>query len=334
MSRLIYLLCKASLLFASLWALSGCGAVLAGYARLQHSENPPEPTIGHDPFSQDIASRFGFMAFLADNVYNRGILAGESHCRPPKEQDGLLLLNKARSRSAKGGWERPANTEGVNFCLDHPSGLFYETFVFRNQSHEIDEAVIVFRGTEGLNLRDWGANLSVSIGVEPQQYRVVLSEIEPVIDELKRISSAELSIYSVGHSLGGGLAQQAGYRFAEINTVYAFNPSPVTNWTWLVLKHGGPRQDWPVIYRVYHTGEALHHARNFTVPFLSTKFNRYDIGLQLTRKSTISGHAMAVISCGLADIITEAGLVMNSHSYTLEEARAVRSRCLEPLPLN
>lgn len=331
---MIFLLCKAVLLFVGLLALLGCGAVLSGYARLQHSENPAEPIIGHDPFSQDIASRFGFMAFLADNVYNRGIRAEESHCTPPKKQDGLLLLNKARPRSAEGRWERPANTEGVNFCLNHPSGLFYETFVFRNRSNEIDEAVIVFRGTEGLNLRDWGANLSVSVGAEPQQYRIALSEIEPVIDELKRISSARLSIYTTGHSLGGGLAQQIGYRFAEISTVYAFNPSPVTNWTWLVLKHGGPRQDWPVIYRVYHTGEALHHVRNITVPFLSTKYNRYDIGLQLTRKSTISGHAMAVISCGLADIIIEAGLGMNSHSYTLAEARAVHTECLAPPPSN
>lgn len=324
---MIFHLCKTFLLFVGLLSLSGCGAVPAGYARLSHNEIPEVPVIGHDPFSQDIASRFGFMAFLADNVYNRGIPVDEPHCTPPETQDGLLLLNNARPRSAKGHWERPVNTAGVNFCLDHPSGLFYETFVFRNPRNEIDAAVIVFRGTEMLSLRDWSANFSVSAGAEPRQYRIALSEIEAVIDELKRISSDKLSIYTTGHSLGGGLAQQIGYRFKEISIVYAFNPSPVTNWTWLVLKHGGPRQDWPVIYRVYHTGEALHHVRNITLPFLSTKYNRYDIGLQLTRKSPIRGHAMAVISCGLADIIIDAGLKMNSHSYTLAEARAVRAKC-------
>src|SRR5207342_1532360 len=41
-------------------------------------------------------------------------------------------------------------------------------------------------------------------------------------------TSADVMFASTGHSLGGGLAQQAAYAHPRFNYVYAFDPSPVT----------------------------------------------------------------------------------------------------------
>ena len=97
--------------------------------------------------------------------------------------------------------------------------------------------------------------------------------------------------------------------------MYAFNTSPVTNWSKLRLakvnqgdgtkKTGIIQNNYPTIYRVHHTGEVLQSVRNVTTAFTSTRFNRYDIGIQLKPKSLGKGHSQGILACGLAKIYSD-----------------------------
>lgn len=296
--------------------LAACGAVVTPVAYLAHKDRITEPVLGQDPFIQEVAARFGFMAVLSEMVYHRAPFGIDAPCQRPADQAHPMPLPK----TGQGKWERAANLPGVNFCLDDDSGVFYETFFFTSPEGRVLEAAIVFRGTEGPSLRDWSANLSNVTGVEPLQYRRALQELEKVFEEFAKPRYRDAAIYAAGHSLGGGLAQQAGYRFARIKTVYAFNSSPVTNWSWMAL-NDEITQNWPVIYRLFHTGEALDPIRNAATAVTTTRFNRYDIGIQLQEKSRIGGHAMDIIACGLAKIVADSGRQDNAHHYTAHHAK-------------
>ena len=82
-------------------------------------------------------------------------------------------------------------------------------------------------------------------------------------------------------------------------------------------------EDWPVIYRVYHSGEVLGIVRNAAAYTTSTRFNRYDIGLQLQEKSLIGGHAMKIMACGLAKIIARSARVDGAHHYPVRYAERI-----------
>jgi hypothetical protein len=209
------------------------------------------------------------------------------------------------SDDGSGRWMR---WKAPNACIDDPGrGLFYETYVFQAAHGTVEEAVIAFRGTENTKdqfLRDWKTNLAALFGVEPAQYRVARAKLPAVIEGL-RSANPKIVIHAVGHSLGGGLAQQAGYMFPEIARVVTFNTSPVTNWTQLMFD-SAVRDRYPLIYRLYHGGEILEKVRFVTTSLTATRFNRYDVSLQFAEKSPVSGHSMDIIACRLAEILGEA----------------------------
>lgn len=298
-------LAKMLILLLFFAVLCGCGLLVTPVAKLKHSDNP-NPDIGEDQFIKDVAQRFGFMAFLADLVYYRDISDTDREllCHETVKAHEAIPL----PASDGGKWRRLTNTDSVNFCVNDRSGLFYETFVYEDKKKGVQEAVIVFRGTENDNgqfFKDWSANLSALFGLQPKQYKIALGHLRGVIDKLKN-DYPEVQIYTAGHSLGGGLAQQAGYFSRDIKEVYTFNTSPVTNWSWMVFRKK-IGNDYPAIYRLYHTGEILEKARFVTTSFNSSRYNRYDLGIQLWPKSAIKGHSMNIMACGFAGIIVDTG---------------------------
>ena len=226
--------------------MAGYGAFLTFDASREIYDEPNDTAkvdFERDDFLADMAYRYALMALFAEMVY-RAELAKEV-----RDDQGCSYLNRAWPGDARHGmprqagpipgWERwTAISDSGPPCWDK-KGLFYETYVYRDNTGTIQEAVIAFRGTEnrkGATTWDWTTNLAVAFGVEPAQYKTARAHIPALIKRLKhpKDGNPQVRIYAVGHFLGGGLAQQAGYLSKDIKEVYTFNTTPVTNWLSLI----------------------------------------------------------------------------------------------------
>ncbi len=116
----------------------------------------------------------------------------------------------------------------------HPVGGLEFHVWRRMQAGSCREVAIAFRGTDKNDLGDWISNFRWLYRLVPRfdQYAQVQTHITQIVRRIKRngCNGAGTQFVSAGHSLGGGLAQQAAYADQDggIRYVYAFDPSPVT----------------------------------------------------------------------------------------------------------
>ena len=319
-------------------ALSGCGAAVTLYAsqdKFDTTNSTTRVNNNEDQFLVDVAHRFGLMALFAEVVYRRDFKDAEKDGKGCRYLDGKqaspdeLNFGMPRSGAGREGWRRwvPAAVPGaVKPCFDE-AGLYYETYIHEDAAGKLTEAVIAFRGTEnrsGQYLYDWSANLVAALGFEPTQHAFVRQQIPPLVDRLVERFKADGTaprIFATGHSLGGGLAQEAGYLRPEIKEVFTFNTSPVTNWSYLRTQ-GAVKNAFPIFYRVYHGGEFLETPRFISTSFTSARFGRHDIGLQFTERKSVSGHSMSIIACNFADLIaSRASGLDGDHHYPVAYIR-------------
>ncbi|WP_234085799.1 lipase family protein [Azonexus sp. R2A61] len=320
--------------------LSGCGtfkmleASRSDYDAKEKPRKPgkndvTEPDAKADWFLVDMSNRFGLMALFALTVY-RYDLSPEDRDQHAcdyldKQVSGDKDFGMPRSADSKMKWERwvPQKKKApmAEPCYN-AHGLFYETYVRRDEHDHIREAVIAYRGTEnraGQWWPDWSANLSNALGFEPEEYVLARERLANLVEHLRDEAGPNVpppAIYAVGHSLGGGLAQQAGYLSEHIKEVYTFDTSPVTNWTHLRLL-GLVDRGYPVIHRVYNGGEALAGIRALATAATATRYGRHDVGIQFGEKAPVKGHSMAVLACGFAKILSESDIRIADHGYPI-----------------
>lgn len=325
---------------ASVISLSGCGMALTLKAKVFHEESGGSEVtaLRDDRMARAVADEFGLMALFSHVVYRRDLNSGSKtkteagrvkECDYLKDPSTTDPYGMPVSADGLSGWERwipkGMSEKELKPCFNG-EGLFYETYVYRNQAGTIEEAVVAFRGTENTRSQfraDWKANLYALFGLEPTQYRLAREYVPEVIKALRKVNP-DMRIYSAGHSLGGGLAQQAGYRNREIAKVFTFNTSPVTNWTALRLK-GLVQNEYPTIYRLYHSGEVLEKIRFVTTNFTTTRYRRYDLGMQFRKRSNLGGHAMEILACTFAALVSEPdwGGQQAKHFYPRKYAKAL-----------
>lgn len=317
--------------FALVASTTGCGslkllsATQSVYDREEpgvgpaNDKSPPDPQ--KDVFLKEVSDRLGLMALFAFTAYRYDLTRSDrdKYGCSYRESDRHFGMPKHDGSGIKSShWERwkPKKTDANVVPCFNEDGLFYETYVHRDSNQHITEAVIAYRGTEnrgGQAVPDWETNLSNFFGFEPDQYKIArryLKDLTKSLDE----ESEGVPIYAVGHSLGGGLAQQAGYLSRKITAVYAFNTSPVTNWTHLRLDRK-VEQGYPFIHRVYNGGEGLAGIRGIATASTSARYGRYDIGVQFGPKAFFSGHAMEVLACNFAQVLSETEAQEAKHSY-------------------
>lgn len=219
------------------------------------------------------------------------------------------------------GWRRwpggqvTAGEAAVAGCIDSSTGLYAEVYMHEVsgrgaaallEAPRIDEVVIAFRGTENDNgfqgVRDWATNLQVFVtGMEPAQFieaKAYLAQVRDALVQRPDGTGARPRFFVTGHSLGGGLAQQAAYVEPLVDAAYAFNSTPVTNWSWSVLKNE-LRQPDPLIYRISHRREALGLVRRLSGHFITRPPRRVDIEMEFTQGSRVDLHEMAILTCHL-----------------------------------
>lgn len=336
----IFVLC---LLLSSL-ALTGCGArtlLIDDQLYRERGNDTTEYKAVNDTQLQETAQRYGLMALLSEAVYRRDLRrdvrnAGCTYQDPgadaPVPEYGMPVTHD-------GKWKRWVpkqhtnvstsnnSTAQVEACLNDSSGLYYETYVLERNGKPV-EAVIAFRGTEnhsGQTFIDWESNAAAFFGFEPKQFAVARQHLPELIKALNGYFAeyhVKPKIYATGHSLGGGLAQQAGYMSRDILEVFTFNTSPVTNWTQLAWD-GDVRNAYPIIHRIYHGGEFLENVRFVSSSATKARFGRHDVGVQLDERKLVSGHSIQLMACEFARSIWESRIAEAPHGYCSNWIRSV-----------
>jgi hypothetical protein len=135
---------------------------------------------------------------------------------------------------------------------------------------------IVFRGTVPKKWQTWAADFRWLIPLHEDQYTIAAENlsIDFAAEVSKRIANGsvfkDVLLVSVGHSLGGGLAQEIAYALPgkpdipRITQVYAFNPSPITGYRSVPSAQRDINTKTLDIYRIFEHGEILAYVRLLT----------------------------------------------------------------------
>ena len=193
-----------------------------------------------------------------EDIDTRGRISG----RPTVfvSEDGVNNQQKADQWMARwryiGGEMGPICAAMADKSCSFITGLQYQMWARR----DCGEVAIAFRGTDRGSLGDWLSNFHGVMRVLklPDQYEQVQWAIDRIVRMARSVCGKSAAIVTVGHSLGGGLAQQAAYMTNDIRRVYAFDPSFITGW---YDEHTRRLVKGLTIDRVYEHGEILAYAR-------------------------------------------------------------------------
>jgi hypothetical protein len=154
--------------------------------------------------------------------------------------------------------------------------------VWSNRSTK--RVVVTFGGTVARDWRDWLSDFRWFIPFHRDEYTKIVEEVGgnflnafherqqwPGWEYLR-----ESQLFSTGHSLGGGLAQEFAYSLPDdthlhpmdfvhpVTKVYAFDPSPVTGFSSVAKKVRDRNRENLQIDRIYERGEILALVRSLT----------------------------------------------------------------------
>jgi hypothetical protein len=146
------------------------------------------------------------------------------------------------------------------------------------EKKEPPSIAVAFGGTIFTSGKDWKSNLRWFLPFPNDEYTEIVKVFGPafVCEFLLRAKGPggayldEATIYSTGHSLGGGLAQQFAYSMRidapvpRVRHVYAFDPSPVTGFYSVDQKTRNFNKNGLSIDRIYERGEVLAILRSLT----------------------------------------------------------------------
>jgi pimeloyl-ACP methyl ester carboxylesterase len=228
--------------------------------------------------AKDYAALYVPYAMMATAAYAAEADLNRHHCpdvsllgRPDPSGD-------AAYRSDVRGWIKYLNTRGWQCrfgivgslpCPPRAGGAAECTpvgglqfHVWRRMEHgQCREAVIAFRGTEKNEIGDWVSNFRWLYRLAPKfdQYAQIQTHITQIVARIKQNGCPRAIFASAGHSLGGGLAQQAAYadESNSIRYVYAFDPSPVTGFFDVSAMVREKSSKGLGVDRAYESGEIL-----------------------------------------------------------------------------
>lgn len=133
--------------------------------------------------------------------------------------------------------------------------------VFRSSQRSPEEIVLAFPGMDLRNWADWWAALRWATRHVPaldDKFRQVRANTRGLIEWLRSRHGPSFRLIAVGHSLGGGLAQQAAYATGGFDEVLAFNPTFVTGWFETATEAERRANSHGLhIFRIYEDGEVL-----------------------------------------------------------------------------
>jgi uncharacterized protein DUF6792 len=199
---------------------------------------------------------------------------------------------------------------GIDAKIERQPPKGFEMQVWAKESDRTEPlAVLVFRGTNFESFSDWLANLRWFIRPFTfDQYDYTMAMVPKLVSAIQEHykDKGVVEIMATGHSLGGGLAQQAGYVSPDIEKVYAFAPSPVTGFFSVEPADRQKNKTGMEIYRVFEHGEVLAYLRWFMKGLMpidpvdpkivEIRYNLFSDGNMLKQ------HGMKDFACALKEI--------------------------------
>jgi hypothetical protein len=240
-------------------------------------------------------------------LVDRAIMAALTY---PNEEQALMEYLSPQ-------WQKVEVTEGDLMSIlrvDDNRGLSFDIW------YHVDDqiAAISFRGTDTgslqESLKDWTSNLYWLLHSTPiiTQYDVLHDALPRMIEFIDQAKGRISEFHTVGHSLGGGLAQYAIYRDADLNIrrvkhAFVFNSSPVTGWSDFELTQG----DLPgtTVTRINEYKEILEFPRLLMKPGyalnprpnISPRFDEYRLNLSEKRRGT-AAHEMPWLAAEIVSL--------------------------------
>jgi hypothetical protein len=298
---------RHSLLALAVATIAGCGTIADCGDVLGNKDEPRIRSSAMRMLLADPAAasaRFAPYAAMAALVYEEA-----PDCDDPRVVEHKPELLKFLQ---DGGWRQDDGIAGLPAC-DDEIGMFYRVWVREGEAHR--EVVLVFRGTKD-GIDDWvDGNLRWVTRFLPGEDQYVRSrKVASALLEHLRAPTAggaparPVRLYAAGHSLGGGLAQNALYAYPrDFVQAFAFDPSPVTGFADndVPQRRAGCDCKWDLldgearVYRVYETDEVLAWLR-FPLK-LVLPLNRH---IQEVRFNTGGGHSIATLASVMARAAT------------------------------
>jgi hypothetical protein len=295
----------------------------------------------------ELSGELGMMAFLANVVYHdftasadrsKPIACGLRQAgRHPLELEAGDVLSEQLNAI---GWQRWSPEDKRDDVCEASGGLFMDTYIRQmddtnGTGHQTVDVVIAFRGTENSPdqfVLDWSNNFTTLLGLQPSEYVRARNKLKNTIAAIQKLKTGgkTVHVYAVGHSLGGGLAQQAAYLHREIEATFAFNTSPVTNWSRLRLEEDGRfiEQLDPIIFRIEEQGEGLDYVRFISTRFNLRRFGRTDIEFNFTDPSFFKSHSMAGLACNLSKQVASSNNEPKHFGFTKALAKTIGDSCV------
>jgi len=319
---------------------------LSGCAQLHLTQDPHQAiqrTSGLDDYDRKqpagpVAARVLPYALLAEQSYVQDVYLKKSaipqqrRCVPDNYSDCVTgQEDKPRADAWLGQWRLIWSCDGPELCgtrtpgaSDPVGGLGVQVWARRGRI--CSEAVIAFRGTVGGNEGDWESNLHWLLRATPiyDQYDQVRDHIGEFVAHVANdpcYRKGVTQITTIGHSLGGGLAQLAAYSDADIRRIYAFDPSIVTGYYSVDPPHRDENVKGLRGERVYEHGEVLAYLRYFLrqfVPPPSCNPRIVNVRFDVLHGSPIAQHS-------LSDFTT--ALLREARSYQPQTAPMVLAPC-------
>jgi hypothetical protein len=247
----------------------------ARYKFLRALGQAPDQVVARDPGERFLsaprpiapyAAEHWQFAWLADSAYGKtdaGRRSTAETARSTEDPEAVL---------ARAGWTKWQNDKFLSDALEKQFLTYHlRVEVWERQSPAA--IAVTFGGTVFRNRMDWRANLRWFTPVHVDQYTLTQIEFAKAFadrcverHQLGRPVSGHL--YSTGHSLGGGLAQQFAYALPDrpgvprVEKVYAFDPSPVTGFFSVNQQVRDINRASLKIDRIYERGEILAIARS------------------------------------------------------------------------
>jgi len=197
------------------------------------------------------------------------------------------------------GWSQ--SPDPLDTMDDAKTSLYFEVWE-KLGGNPVDVAV-VFRGTH--ELKDWWSNarwITRFIPTGWDQYTLTRREIGNVVARA-RGRHANARMITSGHSLGGGLAQQAAYAHPDTKLVVAFDPSPVAGFRSVPEPARTQNQRGIEIFRVYERGEILAYLRQFVrraVPLSEANPSITEVRFDLSQGDPVRQHSMIDLANDMA----------------------------------